>query len=246
MCYYCTHSEDDINELVKEDELDDENFCFYIAGTLLVLWMLNFFLWEKALSVPVSGYDGMSLHELLDDAMTESSNIKELTAEMHRIFMEDVRYTPGRWFPERDLTGCHTSALSVLIPKDGAQQIWGVFLLKETIGMLGAWTDPLHYIATVLSHMEDAPNDIISKAKDIEGKIRGLLEAVKRILSKIQPGSSDYIYPTWNGLASLQSPDEDTRFFALFDLLQCLKKDSREVHSNLRRLKCQLLYGRDC
>lgn len=51
--------------------------------------------------------------------------------------------------------------------------------------MLGAWTDPLHYIATVLSHMEDAPNDIISKAKDIEGKIRGLLEAVKWILSKV-------------------------------------------------------------
>lgn len=24
MCYYCTHREDDINELVKEDELDDE------------------------------------------------------------------------------------------------------------------------------------------------------------------------------------------------------------------------------
>lgn len=52
-----------------------------------MLWMLNLFLWEKAASVPVSGYDGMSLHELLDDAMTESSNIKELTAEMHRIFV---------------------------------------------------------------------------------------------------------------------------------------------------------------
>lgn len=51
--------------------------------------------------------------------------------------------------------------------------------------MLGAWIDPLHYIATELSRMEDAPNDIISKAKDIEGKIRGLLEALKRILSKV-------------------------------------------------------------
>lgn len=63
--------------------------------------------------------------------------------------------------------------------------IQGVFLLKETIGMLGAWIDPLYYIATELSRMEDAPNDIISKAKDIEGKIRGLLEALKRILSKV-------------------------------------------------------------
>lgn len=52
-----------------------------------MLLMSNLFLWEKAASVPVSGYDGMSLHELLDEAMTESSNIKELTAEMHRIFV---------------------------------------------------------------------------------------------------------------------------------------------------------------
>ncbi|XP_038190233.1 prolactin-6A1-like [Arvicola amphibius] len=222
--------------------------CF--SGALLIMLMLNLFLWEKVASVPVytsfSGYGGMSLNELLDHAMTESYNIRELTAEMHRIFMEDTRYTPHRWFPERDLTACHTSALSVLIPKDGHQQIRGEFLLKETIGMLGAWTNPLHHITTELSHMEDAPNDIISKAKEIEGKIKELLEALKSIFSKVLPGFSDYIYPTWNGLASLQSSDEDTRFFALFDLLQCLKKDSRKVLSNLRLLKCQLIYGRDC
>ncbi|CAO2595592.1 Prl6a1 [Lemmus lemmus] len=222
--------------------------CF--SGALLMLLMLNLFLWEKAASVPVytilSSYGGMSLNELLDHAKTESYNIRELIAEMHKIFLEDVRYTPLRWFPERDLTGCHTSALSVLIPQDGAQQIQGEFLLKETIGMLGAWNDPLHHIATELSHMEDPPNDIISKAKDIEGKIKELLEALTWILSKIHPGFPRYIYPTWSGLASLQSPDEETRFFALYNLLHCLKKDSRKVHSNLRRLQCQLVYKRDC
>ncbi|XP_049998525.1 prolactin-6A1-like isoform X1 [Alexandromys fortis] len=222
--------------------------CF--SGTLLIMLLLNIFLWEMVASVPVytsvSGYDGMSLKELLDHAVTESYNIRNLTAEMHRIFMEDVRYTPGRWFPERDLTACHTSALSVLIPKNRAQQFWGEFLLKETIGLLGAWNNPLHHITTELSHMEDAPNDIISKAKVIEGKIKELLMALKSILNKVNPGFSDYIYPTWNGLASLQSPDEDTRFFALYDLLQCLKKDTHKVLSNVSLLKCQFVYGREC
>ncbi|KAM7322756.1 hypothetical protein ACRRTK_018261 [Alexandromys fortis] len=179
----------------KDDEEEfgvsssEDNFCFYIAGTLLIMLLLNIFLWEMVASVPVytsvSGYDGMSLKELLDHAVTESYNIRNLTAEMHRIFMEDVRYTPGRWFPERDLTACHTSALSVLIPKNRAQQFWGEFLLKETIGLLGAWNNPLHHITTELSHMEDAPNDIISKAKVIEGKIKELLMALKSILNKV-------------------------------------------------------------
>lgn len=56
-----------------------------------MLLMVNLFLWEKAASVPVytilSGYGGMSLNELLDHAMTESYNIRELTAEMNRIFV---------------------------------------------------------------------------------------------------------------------------------------------------------------
>lgn len=67
------------------------SFCFYIAGTLLIMLMLNLFLWEKVASVPVytsvSGYDGMSLNELLDHVVTESNNIRDLTAEMHRIFV---------------------------------------------------------------------------------------------------------------------------------------------------------------
>ncbi|XP_005066338.1 prolactin-6A1-like [Mesocricetus auratus] len=223
--------------------------CF--SGTLLMLMVLNLFLWKKVASVPMHAilpdHEVMSLNDLLDHAITLSYNITELTAETQRIFLHDVQYKPTRWFPERDLTGCHTSVFSVSMPKDGAQQIQGIFLLKETIGLLGAWKDPLHHIATELSYMEEVPTDIISRAKNIEAKIKELLEALKRILRKIQPGFPEsYAYPTWNGLISLQSPDEDTRFFALFNLFQCLTKDSRKVPSNLRHLQCQLLYKTIC
>ncbi|XP_036042768.1 prolactin-6A1-like [Onychomys torridus] len=221
------------------------------SGTLLKLLVLNLFLRENVASVPMharlAGHGKMSVKDLLDRAITLSQNIRELTAEMHRIFLEDVQYTPGRWFPKRDLTGCHTSAFAILIPKEGAPQIRGIFLLKETIGMLGSWKNPLHYIANELSRMEEAPNDIISRAQNIEAKIKELTEALKRIVSKIHPGFQEiYVYPYWNGLASLQSPDEDTRFFALYNLFQCLTKDSRKVDSNLRLLTCLLIYKTDC
>lgn len=66
-------------------------FCFYVAGTLLMLMVLNFFLLEKVTSVPMrailAGHGMMSLKDLLDHVITLSCNITELTAETQRIFV---------------------------------------------------------------------------------------------------------------------------------------------------------------
>ncbi|KAL6088720.1 hypothetical protein STEG23_000811, partial [Scotinomys teguina] len=169
---------------------------------------------------------------------------EEETGQMR---LEDVRYAPGRWFPERDYTGCQTSTVAVLMPKEGVPQIPGVFLLKETIAMLESWENSLPYLENELSHMEEAPNDIISRAKNIETKIKELIEALKRIISKIDPGFPEsYMYSYWNGLAYLRAPDEDTRFFAFYNLFRCLTKDSHKVDSNLSLLKCELVYKTHC
>ncbi|XP_034366889.2 prolactin-6A1-like isoform X1 [Arvicanthis niloticus] len=223
--------------------------CF--SGTLLILLASNLFLWENVASVPMharlAGYREMYLNDLLDHAIILSHNVSELIAETHRIFLEDVLYRPGRWFPERDLTACHTSTLTISVSKEGAQQMPGVFLVKEMISMLEAWIYPLHHVATELSRMEDTPNEIISRARNIEERIRALIDALRGILIKIQPGSpQNERYPVWNELASLQSPDDEVRHFALFKLFQCLVKDSRKINSSLRLLKCKLVYNRNC
>ncbi|CAO2595590.1 PRL [Lemmus lemmus] len=192
----------------------------------------------------LEGYNEVSIEEIFDRAIIIAQYNSNLTTQMSEEF--DENFAESVWYQARNSSTCHTASLTTPEDNEQIQQTQGEFLLKETIGMLGAWNDPLHHIATELSHMEDPPNDIISKAKDIEGKIKELLEALTWILSKIHPGFPRYIYPTWSGLASLQSPDEETRFFALYNLLHCLKKDSRKVHSNLRRLQCQLVYKRDC
>lgn len=67
------------------------SFCFYLAGTLLMLTVLNLLLWERAASVPMHAslidHDMMSLKDLLDHAVTLSYNITELTTEIQRIFV---------------------------------------------------------------------------------------------------------------------------------------------------------------
>ncbi|XP_028638154.1 prolactin-6A1-like [Grammomys surdaster] len=222
-----------------------------LSGTVLILLASNLLLWENVASVPMhtslAEYGEMSLSDLLDHAIILSHNVSELTAEMHSMFLEDVLYKPGRWFTDSYLTACHTSTLTISVSKEGARQMPGVFLVKEMISMLGSWIYPLYHVATELSRMEEAPDEIISRARNIEGKIRVLIDTLKGILSKIQPGSPENErYPVWNELASLQSPDDEVRHFALFNLFQCLVKDSRKIDSHLRLLKCKLVYYRDC
>ncbi|XP_021070848.1 prolactin-6A1 [Mus pahari] len=223
--------------------------CFWTLLMLLVA--SNFLLWKNVASVPMyaslAEYAEMSIYDLLDHGAILSHNVSELTAEMHRIFMEDVRYKPGRWFSDRYLTACHTSTLTISVSKEGAQQLPGVFLVKEMISMLESWRYPLYHIATELSYMEQAPDEIISRARNIEEKIIVLTDVLRGILSKIQHGPPENErYPMWNELSSLKSPDEDLRHLTLFNLFQCLVKDTRKIDSSLRLLKCKLLYNRDC
>jgi hypothetical protein len=51
--------------------------------------------------------------------------------------------------------------------------------------MLTAWRYPLYHIITELSYMEQAPDEIISRARNIEEKIIVLIEALRGILSKV-------------------------------------------------------------
>ncbi|XP_032740963.1 prolactin-6A1 isoform X1 [Rattus rattus] len=221
------------------------------AGTLLMLLMSNILLWESVASVPRhasgAGHGEMSLHGLLDHAIILAHNVTELIAEMNSVFLEDVLYKPGRWFPERDLTACHRSPFTIAVSKEGTQQRLGVFLVKEMIGMLETWTFSLYHIANEMSHMEEPPDEIISRAKNIEEKIKELMDVLKGILNKIQPGSPENErFPVWNELAYLRSPDEERRHFAFTNLFQCLLQDSRKFDSNVRLLKCRLIYNRDC
>nr|XP_042134727.1 prolactin-6A1-like [Peromyscus maniculatus bairdii] len=161
--------------------------------------------------------------------------------------LQDVQYTPGRWYLDGAQSSCHTSTFAILLTEEETGQMQSAFLLQEILTMLGAWKEPLSHAVTELSRMEEAPTAIIAKANIVDTAMRELQEGIRRILGTIHPGFPEsYVYPYWNGLASFQSPDEDTRFFALYNLFRCLTKDSRKVDFNLRLLMCQLVYKIDC
>ncbi|XP_051050072.1 prolactin-6A1-like [Phodopus roborovskii] len=184
---------------------------------------------------------------MFDYALSLSYEIENQTAAMLNDFLQDIQYTPGRWYLDGAQSSCHTSNFAILLPEEETEHIQGMFLLQEILTMLGAWKDPLHLVVTELSGMEEAPTAIIARANIVGTAMKGLQEGVRRILGKIYPGFREVEeYPIWKGLASLQSSDEDLRVFAFNSLFQCLKRDSRKIDSNLKLLKCRFVYDRDC
>ncbi|KAF6345434.1 prolactin [Rhinolophus ferrumequinum] len=65
--------------------------------------------------------------------------------------------------------------------------------------------------------------------------------------TKVQPGvKENEVYSVWSGLPSLQMADEDTRLFAFYNLLHCLRRDSNKIDNYLKLLKCRLIYNNNC
>ncbi|MEJ1284630.1 prolactin family 6 subfamily a member 1 [Cricetulus griseus] len=186
------YNEDDVNAIVREDEEDGTNFCFYIAGTLLMV--LNLFLWEKVASVPmhdILAANGMvSLKDLLDRAITLSYNITELTAETQRMFLDSSSITQclavGACICFHQLLDeiCRNAIKFHNEFSSKAFANLNKKYLKMLINYVGAWTSPLYHLTLELSAMPDAPETIISKANEIEENNKELLNDLRWILAK--------------------------------------------------------------
>lgn len=78
---------------------------FYKAGTLLLILVLNLFLWKNVASLPVNvrgtGNDQVYLQDLFNHAIRLSYNISELNREMRKMFVSTA-LTYG-FFPKRSL-----------------------------------------------------------------------------------------------------------------------------------------------
>ncbi|KAF3815365.1 hypothetical protein GH733_016747 [Mirounga leonina] len=63
----------------------------------------------------------------------------------------------------------------------------------------------------------------------------------------VHPGvKENEVYSVWSGLPSLQMADEDTRLFAFYNLLHCLRRDSHKIDNYLKLLKCRIVYDSNC
>uniref|UniRef100_A0A8D2J9K7 Prolactin n=2 Tax=Varanus komodoensis TaxID=61221 RepID=A0A8D2J9K7_VARKO len=200
-------------------------------------------------SLPIcpSETDGcqVSLGDLFDRAVKLSHYIHSLSAEMFNEF--DERYAQGRGFIAKAVNSCHTSSLTTPEDKEQAQQIHHEDLLNLVLSVLRSWNDPLLHLVSEVQRIKEAPDTILWKAVEIETQNKRLLEGMEKIVGRVHPGElGNEVYSRWSGLPSLQLADEDSRLFAFYNLLHCLRRDSHKIDNYLKLLKCRLIHDSNC
>ncbi|XP_053808838.1 prolactin [Vidua chalybeata] len=187
----------------------------------------------------------LSLEELFDRAVKLSHYIHFLSSEMFSEF--DERYAQGRGFIAKAVNSCHTASLTTPEDKEQAQQIHHEDLLNLILGVLRSWNDPLIHLASEVQRIKEAPETILWKAVEIEEQNKRLLEGMEKIVGRVHSGEVENdIYTPWDGLPSLQLADEDSRLFAFYNLLHCLRRDSHKIDNYLKVLKCRLIHNNNC
>ncbi|EGV96267.1 Prolactin-3B1 [Cricetulus griseus] len=112
--------------------------------------------------------------------------------------------------------------------------------------VLQAWEEPMKHMVAAVVALPDASYFMLSKTKELQGRVQGLLEGLKIILNRIQPGAVEDDITVWSGWSDLQSSDEDTRNIALYTLSRCLRRDTHKVDNYLKVLKCRDVHDNSC
>ncbi|XP_053458586.1 prolactin [Nycticebus coucang] len=223
-----------------------------LKGSLLLLLLIllsNLLLCKSVASLPIcpggAANCQVSLRDLFDRAVILSHYIHNLSSEMFNEF--DKRYAQGRGFITKAINSCHTSSLSTPEDKEQAQQIHHEDLLNLVLRVLRSWNDPLYHLVTEVRGMQEAPDAILSRAIEIEEQNKRLLEGMEKIVGQVHPGiRENEVYSVWSGLPALQMADEDSRLFAFYNLLHCLRRDSHKIDNYLKLLKCRIIYDSNC
>ncbi|KAM4705014.1 prolactin [Rhinophrynus dorsalis] len=187
----------------------------------------------------------MSTGALFDRAVKLSHYIHSLSSEMFNEF--DEHFTPGRRFVAKSIMSCHTSSLNTPDDKEQAQQIQHEDLLNLVMRVLRSWNDPLIHMVSEVQDIREAPDTILWKAVEIEEQTKRLLEGMERIIGRIHPADlENEVYALWSGPSDEQPADENSRLFAFYHLLHCLRRDSHKIDNYLKLLKCRLIHDNKC
>ncbi|XP_036042687.1 prolactin-2C5-like [Onychomys torridus] len=217
------------------------------SWTLLLLLVSNLLLWENVVSVPMcamrNGRCFVSLKDMFDLAGSLSHEISQEVSGMLTEFKK--HYAEVHGLNDIALTSCHTSSLSIPENKEQAMNTHYEVLLKSADILLGAWKNPLQHLENEIATLKGVPAGVVSKAKRIKEKDSGLLEGTKSLINMIHIGETEN-YPTWSGLASLQSDNEDARILAFYNLISCLDHDSKKVDTCLNIVKCKVSQPDNC
>ncbi|KAG9479179.1 hypothetical protein GDO78_012711 [Eleutherodactylus coqui] len=159
----------------------------------------------------------------------------------------EERFTPDRRILAQSGMSCHTSSLNTPEDKEQAQQIQHEDLLNLVLKVLRSWNDPLLHMVSEVQDIPQAPDTILWKTVEIEEQAKQLLEGMERIVGRIHPGDlENEVYSPWPGPPAAAPGDENSRLFAFYNLVHCLRRDAHKIDNYLKVLKCRLIHDGNC
>ncbi|ERE78810.1 prolactin-3B1-like isoform 2 [Cricetulus griseus] len=203
--------------------------------------MSNLLLWEHVTSSP---NPRLSTGSLYHRVVQLSHYTHDLASKLFSEF--NIKFGRTVWRPSLMLCTCHTSSIPTPENREQVHQTTSEDLLKVTMRVLQAWEEPMKHMVAAVVALPDASYFMLSKTKELQGRVQGLLEGLKIILNRIQPGAVEDDITVWSGWSDLQSSDEDTRNIALYTLSRCLRRDTHKVDNYLKVLKCRDVHDNSC
>ncbi|XP_021071362.1 prolactin isoform X2 [Mus pahari] len=216
-------------------------------GTLLLLLMSNLLFCQNVQPMPICHSDDCQtpLPELFDRVVMLSHYIHTLYTDMFIEF--DRQYVHDRELIAKAFNGCPTSSLATPEDKEQALKVPPEVLLNLILSLVHSWSDPLFQLITGVGGIHEAPDAILSRAKEIEEQNKRLLEGVEKIISQAYPeAKGNGIYFVWSQLPSLQGVDKESKVLELHNTIRCLRRDSHKVDNFLKFLRCQIVHKNNC
>ncbi|XP_057643036.1 prolactin-3D4-like [Chionomys nivalis] len=202
----------------------------------LLLLLANLLLWENVCSTP----DVLSTKDLYDHVVEQSHTNYDMSADIYHEF--NVKFAKASWLNEKVPIECHTASITTPENIKQIRETKTEDLLKTVIAMSRAWDYPLIHLILATAALPTESNEMMQRISDVKHGIIELLKGLEILLSRTQPGAIENFPPHWSGLRELQSSDEDTHLFVMYNLCRCLKRDTQKVESYLKVLKARVIF----
>ncbi|GAB1298027.1 Prolactin-3B1 [Apodemus speciosus] len=211
------------------------------SGTLLLLAVSNLLLWEEVTSLPNYGMPTESLYERV---VWLSHYTHDLAS---KVFMEfEMKFGRTAWSYSLMVSPCHTAAIPTPENSEQVHQTNSEDLLKVSITILQAWEEPIKHMVAAVASLPHVPDTLLSRTKELEERMQGLLEGLTTIFHRVHPGAVVSDYTFWSEWSDLQSSDESTKNNALKALSRCVRRDTHKVDNYLKVLKCRDVHNNNC
>ncbi|EDL32450.1 prolactin-3D1 isoform 1 precursor [Mus musculus] len=214
------------------------------AGMQLLLLVSSLLLWENVSSKPTAMVPTEDLYTRLAEL---SHNTFILAADVYREF--DLDFFDKTWITDRTLPLCHTASIHTPENREEVHETKTEDLLKAMINVSISWKEPLKHLVSALTALPGASESMGKKAADIKGRNLVILEGLQTIYNRTQANieeNENFDYPAWSGLEELQSPNEDTHLFAVYNLCRCIKRDIHKIDSYIKVLRCRVVFQNEC